>query len=78
MLKEILPNIRKNTSLMKEIAVSSAEQNSGAEQVNLALQQLNNVVQENAVISEEMAASSEELNAQAEMIKDTISFFKVK
>jgi len=78
MLKEVIPSIRKNTELMKEIVTASAEQNSGAEQVNGALQQLNNVMQENAVISEEMTANSEELNAQAEILKETISFFKVK
>ncbi len=77
LLEQIVPSIQKTSRLVQEIAASSMEQNSGAGQVNGAIQQLNTVIQQNAAASEEMATSSEELSSQAEQLKDTISFFKV-
>ena len=77
MLEGVVPEIQKNASLVREITAASIEQSSGADQVNTAIQQLNQVVQQNAAVAEEMAASSEELNAQADMLKESISFFKV-
>lgn len=77
LLEQIVPNIQKTLKLVQEIAASSIEQNSGAEQINSAIQQLNQVIQQNAAASEEMATSSEELSSQAEQLKDTVSFFKV-
>ena len=78
MLGEVVPIIKNNANLMREISAASIEQNSGANQINEAIQQLNQVVQRNAAVSEEMAASSEELNAQADLLKETVSIFKVK
>ncbi|MCE3226852.1 MAG: hypothetical protein K0S32_1403 [Bacteroidetes bacterium] len=76
LLNSIVPNIQKTSDLIQEIAAASVEQNSGANQVNVAIQQLNQVVQENAATAEEMAAGAEELNAQAESLREIISFFK--
>ena len=76
-LGKFVPNIEKTTSLVKEIANASVEQNAGAEQINTAIQMLNQVTQQNAASSEEMATVSEELAAQAEQLLHTISFFKI-
>jgi methyl-accepting chemotaxis protein len=78
LLEGIVPNIQKTSRLVQEIAASSIEQNSGADQVNGALGQLNTIIQQNAAASEEMATSAEELSSQAEQLKDTISFFKIE
>lgn len=77
LLELIVPDIQKTSRLVQEIAASSIEQNSGAEQVNNAIQQLNQVIQNNAATSEEMAASAEELSSQADHLRDTISFFNL-
>jgi len=74
LLEEMVPEIQKTSKLVKEISLSSIEQNTGANEVNKALQQLNQVVQQNAAVSEEMAASSEELSGQAAHLKDIINF----
>ena len=74
LLEEIVPEILKTSRLVKEISLSSVEQNTGANEINKALQQLNLVIQQNAATSEEMAASSEELTSQAEHLKEVISF----
>lgn len=76
-MQTIVPQMNDASRLVQEIAASSAEQASGAEQVNNAIQQLSHVIQQNAAASEEMASSSEELSSQAESLKATISFFQV-
>jgi methyl-accepting chemotaxis protein len=77
-LTELLPEIKKTTDLVQEIAVSSEQQKIGVSQINDSLQQLNKVAQQSASASEEMSANAEELSAQAEILTDLVSFFKVK
>ncbi len=76
MLSKIVPDIKKTADLVQEISASSAEQNTGANQINSALLQLDNVVQENASASEEMAAMAETLSGQAEELQEAVSFFR--
>jgi methyl-accepting chemotaxis protein len=77
LLEQIVPTIQNTAKLVQEIAASSSEQSSGANQVNNAIQQFNQVIQQNAAGAEEIAASSEELSAQAVSMKETVSFFKI-
>lgn len=77
LLEQIVPNIQNTAKLVQEIAASSSEQNSGANQINNAIQQFNQVIQQNAAGAEEIASSSEELSAQAESLKETVSFFRI-
>ena len=78
LLERIVPEIRKTADLVQEINAASAEQYSGAEQINKAVQEQDTVIQQNAAASEELAATSEELSAQAQEMKRAIAFFKVK
>ncbi|MEL7640348.1 MAG: methyl-accepting chemotaxis protein [Solidesulfovibrio sp.] len=77
MLTKMVPDIQRTADLVQEIAASSMEQNSGADQINKAITQLDQVVQQNASASEEMASTSEELSSQAEQLQSTIEFFQV-
>ena len=77
MLVKLVPDIRKTAELVQEINAASAEQSTGASQVNKALQQLDAVIQQNASASEEMASTAEELSSQAEQLQASIAFFKV-
>lgn len=77
MLTQMVPDIQRTAELVQEIAAASKEQDTGADQVNKAIQQLDQVIQQNASASEEMASTSEELSSQAEQLQDTISFFKL-
>jgi methyl-accepting chemotaxis protein len=72
-----VPDIKKTAELVREIAAASAEQSTGAEQVNRAIMQLDQVIQQNAAASEEMASTAEELSGQAVVLQSAISFFKV-
>ncbi|MGE0088214.1 MAG: methyl-accepting chemotaxis protein [Bacteroidales bacterium] len=76
LMEQIAPEIEKTSRLVQEIASSSLEQNSGAEQVNSAIQQLNQVTQQNAAASEELASSAQQLEYQAGKLKDNIKFFQ--
>jgi methyl-accepting chemotaxis protein len=77
LLASLVPDIQKTAELVREIAAASAEQNTGATQVNKAIQQLDQVIQQNSAASEEMASGSEELASQAELLQSTIAFFKL-
>ena len=77
LLKEMVPNIQKTAELVQEIAAASREQDTGAEQITMAIQQLDRIIQQNAAATEEMASTAEELAAQAEQMQDAIGFFKV-
>jgi len=77
-MNNILPNIEKTSSLVKEITSSSIEQGNGADQINNAVQQLNNVTQQNSNASDELANRAMELAAEAEKLNNVVAFFKVK
>lgn len=77
MLNKIVPDIRKTSELVQEINAASAEQSTGADQINTALQQLDEVIQQNASSSEEMSSTAEKLAAQAEQLRQAIAYFRV-
>ncbi len=77
MLNQLVPDIKRTSELVQEIAAGSNEQLTGAEQINKAVQQLDQVTQQNASASEEMASTSEELSSQAEQLQQVMSFFRV-
>ncbi|OGU16627.1 MAG: chemotaxis protein [Geobacteraceae bacterium GWC2_53_11] len=78
LLDKMLPDIQRTAELVQEISASSREQDSGADQINKAIQQLDGVIQQNASASEQMASTSEELSSQAEQLQDVIAFFRVE
>lgn len=77
LLAKLVPDIQRTAELVREIAAASAEQNTGATQVNKAIQQLDQVIQENASASEEMASTAEELSSQSDSLLATIGFFRI-
>lgn len=77
LLVKLVPDIRKTAELVREISAASAEQSTGAVQVNRAMQQLDTVIQQNAAASEQIASTSEELASQASALQSAIGFFQV-
>jgi len=77
-IQKLVPDIKKTSDLVQEIASASREQSSGVDQIAKAMMQLDTVIQQNASASEEMAGMAEELNGQAEQLAKTMSFFKLK
>jgi methyl-accepting chemotaxis protein len=76
MLRKLVPDIQKTAELVQEISAASKEQDTGAGQINRAIQQLDQVTQQNSAVSEELASTAEELSSQAEQLQSTIAFFK--
>ena len=77
MLGGLIPEIQKTASLIQEIAAASAEQDAGAQQINIALVQLNSVTQQNSASSEELTASAVELKDLSYRLRDAIAYLVI-
>jgi methyl-accepting chemotaxis protein len=67
--------VKRVTSLVGEIALSSSEQSAGIEQVNSAMNQMDQVTQSNSAQTEELSATAEALSEQAAHLMAVISTF---
>ena len=72
---EILSSVTRITSIMAEIAVASAEQGAGIEQINDAVTQMDDMTQQNAALVEQTAAASSSLQEQAATLVQAMSIF---
>jgi methyl-accepting chemotaxis protein len=77
LLNQMVPSIRKTADLVQEISSASREQNTGLEQINLAVGQLAQTTQVNASASEELSSTAEEMSAQAIELQEMIRFFQI-
>jgi len=76
-MNEINTSVQSVTDIMGEISAASAEQQSGFEQVALALTQMDEVTQQNAALVEEAAAAAQSLEEQGRDLKATVAVFKI-
>ncbi|NHZ64625.1 methyl-accepting chemotaxis protein [Massilia genomosp. 1] len=74
-MSEILNSVTRITSIMAEIAVASAEQGAGIEQINHAVTQMDDMTQQNAALVEQTAAASSSLQEQAATLVQAMSIF---
>lgn len=77
LLEQMVPSIRKTADLVQEITCASREQNTGLEQINLAVGQLARSTQVTAAASEELSSTSEEMSTQAVQLQEMMEFFRV-
>lgn len=77
LLRDVVPLIQGNASMVMEIKNASIEQNLSAEQVNSAITELTAVIYSNASSAEQMAIKSKELNMQSESLKQLINYFQL-
>jgi methyl-accepting chemotaxis protein len=77
MVSRIVPDIEKTATLVRKIALSCGEQQSGTSQINKAVQQLDQAVQSNASTAEEMSGTADDLASQAEQLRVAMSFFRL-
>jgi len=78
LIQQVVPDIEKTAKLIQEIAAASHEQNSGAEQVNNALQNLNQITQQNVALFEGLKTQADGLSSQALNLNEIIGYFKVR
>ena len=76
-LESVLEGGQKSTELLTEIATASNEQADAVSQITMGVEQISSVVQTNSATAQQSAAASEELNGQAQMLRDTVSRFKL-
>jgi len=76
-MQEIVQGIGRVTDIMGDIAMASAEQTTGIEQVNEAITQMDGVTQQNAALVEEAAAAAASLQEQATTLAQLVSVFNV-
>lgn len=76
LMDNLIVEIERTIFLISEIVASSNEQNSGTEQINLAMQSLNRITQQNASVSEEMSVNAEKLSHESVEMREVISYFK--
>lgn len=75
-MEEIVNSIRSTSMIMTKIAIASAEQNAGIDQVHNAITQIDDVTQQNAALVEQVAASAEALSEQTRGLANEMSHFK--
>lgn len=75
LLSEITPEIQRTAILVQEIANAGNEQNSGANQINNAVQELTKVIQQNSSAADSLADSSSKMSIHAQQLGETVSFF---
>lgn len=75
-MQDTLPKVKNTSVLVNEIATASAEQNTGAIQINEVIQRLNSVVQDNAHSAAMLSQNADELSVQAENLRNITEFFK--
>ena len=76
-MQEIVQGIARVTDIMAGIALASAEQSTGIEQVNEAITQMDGVTQQNAALVEEAAAAAAALQDQARSLAQMVSVFNI-
>ena len=77
-LQQIITDFQNTSMLVRRITEASIEQNSGAEQVNNAIQQLNQIVNSNALTAEKMNSNADQLNNQVDKLLNVINFFMIE
>lgn len=76
-LANLVPDVEKTAMLVREITSASAEQSSGANQIQNSIQLLNNVAQKNALISDELNAKAKQLSNEANKLRNNINYFRL-
>ena len=76
-LTEIVESIKSVAAIVADIANASAEQATGIEQINRALNQMDEVTQQNSALVEENAATAKTLEHQAKAMDEQVAFFQI-
>lgn len=76
-MAEINSSVGEVSKIVDEIALASAEQSSGIDEVGKAIAHMDDMTQQNAALVEESAAASELLSEQSDELDHLIGFFNV-
>ncbi len=76
-LSDIVESIKRVADIVGNIASASAEQATGLEQINRALNQMDEATQRNSALVEENSATAKALEQQSHDMQERISFFRL-
>jgi methyl-accepting chemotaxis protein len=76
-MDEVVTSVQRVTDIMAEISSASREQESGIEQINMAITEMDSVTQQNAALVEEAAAAAGSLEEQSAALAKLVSRFVV-
>jgi methyl-accepting chemotaxis protein len=76
-LSDIVESIKRVADIVAAIANASAEQSTGLEQVNIALNQMDDATQRNSALVEENSATAKTLEQQSHAMQERISCFRL-
>lgn len=78
LLKKVIPIIQDTAHLVKEIAIASDEQNSGAEQINNSITELSQITIQNSEAADTLANNASLFEEHAKKLILAVSHFKLK
>ena len=76
-MHEVVTSVQRVTDIMSEITAASAEQSSGINQVNDAVNHMDEVTQQNAALVEESSAAAQGLRVQAQQLAELVEAFRL-
>ena len=74
---DIETKILETSKIMSDISHTAVEQESGVDQVNIAVSKMDSITQQNAALVEQATAASKSLLDQANHLEELMTFFKV-
>ncbi|MFA9217519.1 MAG: methyl-accepting chemotaxis protein, partial [Sphingomonadaceae bacterium] len=77
-MDQVVASVSRVTQIMGAITAASGEQNSGINQVNLAITEMDSVTQQNAALVEQAAAAAGSMQEQAAHLAQLVSRFKLQ
>ena len=76
-IDKLVPAIAASSELVQDIAAASAEQDTGARQISMAVLQLDKVIQSNAASAEGLVGMAESLSGIAESLVGAVGYFRL-
>lgn len=77
-LEQIVPRVVQTSELVREIYNASEEQQSGVEQINVAVGQIESSTRRSAETSESLSHAVDDINSNIQKLRDQALFFKLK
>jgi len=77
-MTQIVDSVRSVTDIMGDINGASHAQETGIEQINLALAEMDKVTRQNAALVEQAAAGAESLQDEASRLAQVVSRFRLE
>ncbi|MEI0489963.1 methyl-accepting chemotaxis protein [Brachyspira pulli] len=75
--EDLEKKLEETSNIMRDITETAIEQQSGVDQVNIAVSQMDSVTQQNAALVEEATAAADSLLNEARELEDAMKFFKL-